>query len=192
MKTVRALCATLFLVLLAGCASQPSRADLKLIDVDLQRFMGSWHVIANIPYWLENGKVATRDEYRLMSDGRIENVFVFRRGFDKPETRWNGVSTVLPDSGGSLWSVQFVWPLSTRLQVLEVSDDYRWAILASPDRSYAWIFHRDAQIDDALYLDLLRRMQARGVDPCAIRPVPQEPSDLDATPPTLPGCPSAA
>jgi apolipoprotein D and lipocalin family protein len=172
MKTIRTIGTLLLLLLLAGCAAQPSRADLNLIEVDLQRFMGNWYVIANIPYWLENGKVATRDEYQLMDDGRVKNDFVFKRGFDRPEKRWEGVSTVLP----------------TQLQVLEVSTDYRWAILASPDRQYAWIFHREPSMDDALYLDLLSRLQGRGVDPCAIAPVAQKPADLQIARPKPPSC----
>lgn len=178
----------LLAALLAGCAGQPVRPAPD-IEVDLPRFMGSWQVIAHIPYWLENGKVATRDEYRLRPDGRIDNDFVFRRSFDGPERRWRGVSRVVPGSGGALWQVQFVWPFRADLQVLEVAPDYQWALLASPDRSYAWIFARSAQIAPALYADLLQRIAGHGVDPCLLAPVPQRPEDLLA--PSLaraPGC----
>jgi apolipoprotein D and lipocalin family protein len=189
-RAYRAHCSALLLVaLLTGCAGVPSiQQPSPPLAVDLPRFMGSWHVIANIPYWLENGKVATRDEYRLRADGRIDNDFVFRRGFDRPEQRWRGVSSVIPGSAGSLWKVQFVWPFSARLQVLEVSPDYRWALLASPDRTLAWVFAREPQIDTALYADLLQRMAGHGVDRCALRQVPQRPEDLGQASIAPPGC----
>lgn len=167
------------LLALAGCASTPS-APPAADAIDLQRFMGTWYVIANIPYWAENGKVATRDVYRLREDGRIDNDFVFRRGFDAPEKRWNGVSTVVPGSKGAEWKVSFIWPLSTRLQVLEVDPDYGWALLATPDRSKAWLFDREPDLDAATYAERVQRFAAYGVDPNALRRVPQRPDQVGA------------
>jgi apolipoprotein D and lipocalin family protein len=161
------------LILLAGCSAAPPRDLPPLATVDLQRFMGSWHVIANIPYWLEEGKVATRDEYALRPDGRISNDFVFRRSFDQPEQRWEGVSTVQPDSGGARWSVQFVWPFSADLQVLEVDPDYRWALLSNPARSMAWLFSREAAMSQPRYAELVERFRRHGVDPALLKRVPQ-------------------
>lgn len=178
-------------LLLAGCATAPTPPEQPAVEVDLPRFMGAWHVIANIPYWLENGKVATRDEYRLRPDGRIDNDFVFRRGFDRPERRWKGIATVQPGSGGSRWQVQFVWPLKADLQVLEVAPDYQWALLASPDRRMAWVFARDNVMAPSLYADLLMRIERHGVERCAIVRVPQQPSDLEAGDLRAPGCPDA-
>lgn len=161
------------MLLLAACGAAPPRDLPPLATVDLQRFMGSWQVIANIPYWLEEGKVATRDEYSLRPDGRITNDFVFRRGFDAPEKRWEGVSTVQPGSGGARWSVQFIWPLSADLEVLEVDTDYQWALLSNPQRSMAWLFSRSPEMAAGRYAELVERFRRHGVDPSALRRVPQ-------------------
>lgn len=141
--------------------------------LDLPRFMGTWHVIANIPYFFENGKVATRDVYRLRPDGRIDNDFVFRKRLDGPDHTWRGVSTVVEGSGGREWRVQFIWPFSTRLQVLEVAPDHRTALLATPDRKLAWVFAREPAMDDAQLDALKARMARYGVDASALRRVPQ-------------------
>jgi apolipoprotein D and lipocalin family protein len=166
------------LCLLSGCAATPSRDLPPLAEVDLPRFMGSWQVIANIPYWLENGKVATRDEYRLREDGKIDNDFVFRRGFDRPVQRWEGVSTVQPGSGGARWSVQFIWPFSAEVEVLEVDPDYQWALLADPKRTKAWLFSRDPSMEAGRYATLVQRFQRHGVDPAALVRVPQHREQL--------------
>jgi apolipoprotein D and lipocalin family protein len=165
-------------LLLAACASAPTRELPSLPQVDLQRFMGSWHVIANIPYFFERNKVATRDEYRLREDGRIDNDFVFRRGFDRPEQRWEGISTVQPGSGGARWSVQFVWPFSTGLEVIDVDPDYQWALLATPDRKLAWLMARSPDMDAARYAELTERVRRHGVDPAALQRVPQRPGQV--------------
>jgi apolipoprotein D and lipocalin family protein len=173
---------------LAACAGapenrpMPNAAPLSESPVDLPRFMGTWYVVANVPYFFENGKVATRDVYRLRPDGRIDNDFVFKKRFGEPDRTWNGISTVVEGTGGREWKVQFVWPLSTRLQVLEVSPDYSTALLATPDRKLAWIFSREAVVDDATLASLKARINAYGVDGSAMRRVPQTPEQLAAMP----------
>ncbi|MGY6518542.1 MAG: lipocalin family protein [Lysobacteraceae bacterium] len=173
------LSALALLLAVAGCAATgrpdmpPLRTDAR---VDLERFMGEWFVIAHIPYWPERGKVATRDIYALREDGRIDNVFAFQADFDRPERRWNGVSEVVPGSHGAHWRVQFVWPFKTDLLVLEVDPDYRWALLGHPGRRMAWVFGREAVMDDALYADLRARFAGFGYDPQDLLRVPQVPA----------------
>ena len=56
--------------LLAGC--QASMPPLKTVDyVDLDRFMGDWYVIANIPTFVEKGAHNAVESYRLDDDGSI-------------------------------------------------------------------------------------------------------------------------
>jgi apolipoprotein D and lipocalin family protein len=175
-RTAAWLCLPLLAVALSGCASAPPEStamNAQTTPVDLPRFMGTWHVIANIPYFAENGKVATRDEYRLRPDGRIDNDFVFKKAFGEEDRRWTGVSTVVPGTQGREWKVQFIWPISTRLQVLEVSPDYRTALLATPNRKMAWVFARDAVLSDADYAVLKTRIGELGVDASQLQRVTQ-------------------
>lgn len=164
---------------LAACQTPPETprmpADATTAPVDLGRFMGTWYVVANVPYFFENGKVATRDVYRLRPDGRIDNDFVFKKTFDEPDRTWNGVSTVVDGSGGREWKVQFIWPFSTRMQVLDVAPDYSTALLATPDRKLAWIFSREPVMDEATLAGLATRIATHGVDRAALRRVPQVP-----------------
>jgi apolipoprotein D and lipocalin family protein len=168
----------LFALVLAACAGRETRDMPPLqpaASVDLPRFMGTWYVIAHVPYFFENGKVATRDEYRLRPDGRIDNDFVFKRRFGEPDRRWRGISTVVPGSGGARWQVQFIWPLRTELVVLHVDDDYQGAVLTTPNRRLAWVFGRTPVMDSARYQALLDRLAAQGVDITQMRQVPQQP-----------------
>jgi len=163
----------LTVLLLAGCAGVRERPIEAAPNFDLQRFMGTWYVIAHVPYFFEKGKVATRDEYRLRPDGRIDNDFVFKKRFGEEDRRWSGVSTVVPNSGGARWKVQFVWPFSTELVVVHVDDDYQGAALATPDRKLAWVFSREATMDAARFNALLAKLTERGVDASALQAVPQ-------------------
>src|SRR3546814_13728101 len=144
--------------------------------------MGAWHVIAHIPYWPERGKVASRDEYQLRADGRIDNDFVFRKSFDAPEQRWHGISRVVPGSHGAHWQVQFIWPFKADLLVLEVDPDYRWALLGHPQRKYAWVFAREPRMDDAMLDQLRQRFKRYGYDPAQLLRVAQFADQLEPSP----------
>lgn len=179
MRPFTATALVLTALLLAGCASVENRpVSANAPPMDLAAFMGTWHVVAHVPYFFERGKVATRDVYRLRPDGRIDNDFVFKRRFGEPDRTWRGVSTVVEGSGGREWKVQFIWPFSTRLQVLEINDDYTRALLATPDRKLAWIFSRDQVVDDAELNALKDRIATFGVDRAALARVPQIPEHL--------------
>lgn len=165
----------------AGFQSADKSPPQAAPSVDLPRFMGTWYVIANVPYFFENGKVATRDEYRLRPDGRIDNDFVFKKRFDEPDRRWRGVSTVVPGSGGARWKVQFIWPFSSELMVVKVDDDYQGAALMAPDGSLAWVFGRTPVMQAERYDALIAALAANGVDTSAMRKVPQVPDQAAAS-----------
>ena len=55
--------AALFALGLSGCIVVPKSDDAPptqlAANVDLDRYMGKWYIIANIPYFAEKGKVAS-------------------------------------------------------------------------------------------------------------------------------------
>jgi apolipoprotein D and lipocalin family protein len=164
------------LLLLVNRAS----ADAKRVQptaqqsVDIPRFMGRWWVIANIPYFAERNKVATADEYELLKDGRIKNVYVYREAFGKPEKRMNGKAKVSDGSNGTKWKVKFFGGLvNADFEILEVSEDYSWALIGHPKREMGWVFSRNQAMDDATYQQLLERMKTHGYDTSKFMRVPQ-------------------
>jgi apolipoprotein D and lipocalin family protein len=153
---------------LSGCmssaSSKPTRNLATVSQVDIQRFMGDWHVIANIPYVLEKGKVATTDRYRLREDGKIETTFLFRKeSLDAPQKQWNGVSWVVDETTNAEWRVQFIWPLRAAYRVLELDPDYRWAVVSSGDGDLIWILSRERKMDDATYAMIAEKVRSRGL-----------------------------
>ena len=61
----------LFFNLLTNCNGQQME-DLKPVkNVDIQRFMGKWYVIAIIPNWIEKNPYNSIEEYSLNEKGYI-------------------------------------------------------------------------------------------------------------------------
>jgi apolipoprotein D and lipocalin family protein len=168
-------------LLAAGCAAGGGMSKPPLtssLDLDLPRFMGTWHVIANIPYFGERGNVASKDVYALNADGNVDTVYEYRKAFDKPEKSLRSVGLVQPGSNDAYWKVRFFGIFKADLLVLEVAPDYSWALIGQPKRKLAWIFGREPVMDDALYADLLQRMGGYGYDTGEILRVPQVPEQV--------------
>ena len=168
------------LMLLAACASTGGTTMPPLTStatVDLERYMGRWWVIANVPYFAERGKVATADVYALREDGRIANTYAYRKAFDKPEKSMSGVATVVPGTNNAQWRIAFFGGLvKADLLVMEVAPDYSWALIGHPGRKLAWIFAREQTMDEALYQQLRAKFAAWGYDPETLQRVPQFPA----------------
>lgn len=168
----------------AACAGLPNpnpRADapFQLATVDLPRYMGRWYIVANIPYFGERDYVATRVEWKLREDGRIDDSFFGRKdSFTAKETTHEFTDTVVPDSGNAHWKVRLFFPVTVSQYTLYVDPEYRYTLLGYGDKSLGWILAREREIPDAKYRELLGRLEAQGYDVSRFRKVPQQPEQL--------------
>lgn len=173
-RTAIALVAATGLALLAACSTTPMPAGIaNAPPLDLQRFMGRWHVIAHVPYFAERGHVASVDEYTLQPDGDIRVDYTYRENFSSPQKSVQSRATVAPGTGNRQWTTWFFRVIPTKYRILEVAPDYSWALIDYPGRDLAWIFARAPVMDDALYNDLERRLGSYGVNVDKVRRVPQ-------------------
>lgn len=170
----------LLLLTLAGCSLMAPKDPLPTVDtVDLERYMGQWYVIANIPYFGERGNVAGRAIYRPRADGRMDDIYLYRKGdFSAPEKRLEGVAWVIDTDSNAEWKVRFFWPLSFGYYIVGLDENYEWTMVGHPSRDYAWIMAREPTMDDALYQSLLERFSALGYESSRLKKVPQFESQL--------------
>ena len=163
-------------VALYACSDESARDMPELTTsakVDLQRYMGAWYVIANIPYFAERGKVATRDVYRLDADGNVATSYVYRKSFDGPEKTTGSLGVVQSGSDNAYWIVRFLWVIHADYLILDVAPDYSWALAGQRSRKLGWVLARDPAMDDALYTTLLGKLRGLGYDSAKFQRVAQ-------------------
>ena len=167
-------------ILVAACATTPpnpnprAAQELKLASVELPRYMGRWYLIANIPYFGERNYVASRAEWALRADGKIDDAYVGRKGgFDQPETRREFVDTVVSGTNNAHWRVRLFWPIYVSQLTLYVDAPYENTLLGYPDKSLGWIFSRSPEMSDAKYRELLGKFDEQGYDISRFRRIPQ-------------------
>jgi apolipoprotein D and lipocalin family protein len=157
-----------------ACASA-GRESLPTVErLELERFMGDWFVIANIPTRFERGAHNAVESYRLTDSGRVETTFTFRDGaFDGPMKRYTPTGFPREGSGNAVWGMQFVWPIKAEYRVMYVDPDYRTTIIGRTKRDYVWIMARDPELPGEELEGLIERAVAAGYPRDAIRLVPQ-------------------
>ena len=126
-------------------ACQASQPPLETVDhVDLERFMGDWYVIANIPTFVEKGAHNAVESYRLDDDGTIATTFTFRKDcFRRQREDLHPRGFVRDTQTNAEWGMQFVWPFKGDYRIIYLSEDYSTTIIGRNKRDYVWLMARD-------------------------------------------------
>ena len=161
------------LTLLAACTSAKSPLPLAG-KVDLQKFMGDWYVIANIPTFIEKGAHNAVESYRLQPDGSIATTFTFHADdFHGPMKRYEPTGFVLDRESNAVWGMQFLWPFKSDFRIAYLNADYTQTIIGREARDYVWIMARTPQIPEADYRHLIHFLTEQGYDVTKLQKVPQ-------------------
>ena len=173
-KISRHLSAVALVLILSACAARGP--EMKVVDyVDIDRFMGDWYVIGNIPTFLEKGAHNAVESYALNDDGSIATTFTFLKdGFDGEQKEFNPKGFVTDTETNAIWGMRFIWPIKADYRIVYLSDDYSQTIIARQKRDYIWIMARTPNIPEADYQRLIDFSKSIGYDVSAIERVPQQ------------------
>ncbi|MDX1508453.1 MAG: lipocalin family protein [Woeseiaceae bacterium] len=173
MTKLRIFASILAISFLTACASEAP--PMKTVDyVDLERFMGDWYVIANIPTFLEKGAHNAVENYALNEDGTIATTFTFREdSFDGEKKKFTPKGFVRDTETNALWGMRFIWPIKADYRIVYLNDDYTQTIIGRQKRDYVWIMARTPHIPDEDYDRLIQFVDDLGYDTSQIQKVPQ-------------------
>ncbi len=173
LKNFRIALLLLAIPLFSGCATLE---PMKTVDyVDLNRFMGDWYVIANIPTFLEKGAHNAVESYALNDAGEIETTFRFRAGsFDGSLKEYHPKGFVKDQDSNALWDMQFIWPFRADYRIIYLAEDYSQVIIGRQARDYVWVMARTPTISNEDYSAMADRVAAFGYDVQELVKVPQQ------------------
>ncbi len=159
---------------LGGCRQETHPPLALAQDVELERFMGDWYVIASIPTRIERGAHNAVESYRLAEDGTIETTFTFRKGsFDGDLKRYTPRGFVREGTGNAVWGMRFVWPVKADYRIAWLDRDYTLTVVGREARDYVWIMARRPQIAESDYMTMAAFIADQGYDVSLLQRVPQ-------------------
>jgi apolipoprotein D and lipocalin family protein len=138
------------LVLLTGCTGVPEGIR-PVGGFELERYLGTWYEIARLDHTFERGLEQVTATYTLRDDGGVR---VINRGYFAADSQWEEAEgkayfVDAPDVGHL--KVSFFGPFYGSYVIFELdSNDYQYAFVAGPDRSYLWLLSRTPQVSESL------------------------------------------
>lgn len=133
------------LIGMKGCHSQEEKKmNFSTIEhLDLERYLGTWYEIARFDHSFERNLVGVTANYSLRPDGKIKVINAGYKDnlngeFKKAEGKAKQPN---PDDPGKL-KVSFFWIFYADYFILELDEDYQWALIGSSSDKYLWILSR--------------------------------------------------
>ncbi len=145
-------------------------------SVDLNRYMGTWYEIARLPNSFQEKCVSdVTANYTLLDDGTVKVVNRCRKAngdLTEAEGKARKLSGDEPNSKlevrfAPAWLswLPFVWG---KYWVIDLADDYSYAVVGEPNREYLWILSRAPKMEEKVYEEVLVKIRAQEYDTGAL------------------------
>lgn len=145
-----------------GCKTT---SPLQTVDnVDLGKYTGKWYEIAAFPQPFEKGCSCVTAEYGVSGKKYIVVSNSCYKAADKKKTKARGKAFIVKGSNYSKLKVQFFWPFKGKYWIIELADDYSYAVVGNPSRKALWILGREKIMDDTTYNSILDKVSKKGFD----------------------------
>ncbi|MGZ3863319.1 MAG: lipocalin family protein [Bacteroidia bacterium] len=153
-------------ILLINLTCLMTAQPLKTVPfVDINKYVGKWYEIASFPQRFQKGCHCTTAEYTLSEQGYVivENR-CNRESVNGKQSYIKGKAFIEKNSGNAKLKVQFFWPFKAKYWIIDLADDYSYAVVSHPNRKYLWILCRSPKMDDSIYNQILARLKANEFD----------------------------
>lgn len=142
--------------------------------VDLNKYAGKWYEIAAIPQSFQKGCHCITADYTLSDKGFVivENR-CNRDSLNGKQTYIKGKAFVTANSGNAKLKVQFFWPFKGKYWIIDLADDYSYAVVGHPNRKYLWIISRTSKMNESTYQGILSRLVINQFDISKLMITPQ-------------------
>ena len=165
----------LFLFSIFSCFNNQSANLIKTVEnVDINKFMGDWFVIASIPTFIEKNILNAVETYKLKGSNKIETTFSFHRnGLNNPKKVYNSNAVILNNKTNSEWEMKFWGPIKSKYLIISLSDDYSNTVITVPNKNYLWIMSRTPILEDSIYFKIIDNLKKLDFNIKKIKKIPQ-------------------
>jgi apolipoprotein D and lipocalin family protein len=158
-----------------------NKTELRTVSsVDVKRFAGKWYEIARFPNKFQKKCVGnTTVTYAAKTDGKISvvNQCVLKDGI---LGRAEGEAIVTDQASHAKFEINFASKYKSFLStdwdnywIVDLDENYQFAAASDPKRENLWILSRTPEMKDAVYQNILRRIEKLGFNPGRLAKTPQ-------------------
>ena len=152
------------LLLVVGCTGIPDGLQ-PVADFELERYLGKWYEIARLDHSFERNLLQVTADYSMRHDGGVE---VVNQGFNQKSEKWKKVTgkayLIQKENVGSL-KVSFFGPFYGGYHIIALDQqNYSYAMVVGPSRSYLWILSRNKTLDSTILEELVDKAKQWGFE----------------------------
>ena len=159
----------IFLSLLLSSCATINGTNMKPLEtvnyVDLGRYTGKWYEIARYEHRFQKGCVGSKATYSLRDDGKICVVNeCYDKSFSGKLRSVKGKAWVVDKETNARLKVSFFWPFAGDYWIIDLGENYEYAVVGHPGRKYLWILSRTPEMDENTYNEILTRLENQDYD----------------------------
>lgn len=145
---------------------------------ELEKYLGTWYEVARMDHSFERGMSHVTATYSLKENG---DVAVVNKGYVREKDAWKtatGYARFKGEPDVAALKVTFFWPFFGGYHVVELAEDYSYALVAGDSEKYLWILSRTPKISDEIWQLLIQRASSLGYSTSDLILVDQDPIEI--------------
>ena len=133
-------------------------------NFDKERYLGNWNEVARLPNRIEKDLRDLTEEYSLNEDGTIKVVTrAFNAMKNKPVEATGTIKFRGSETRGAL-EVAYFLPIYLDYNVLDIDENYRYALVAGSGMGYLWLLSRESSMPTEIKLRFLHKADSLGYE----------------------------
>lgn len=127
--------------------------------------------MASFPQSFQKGCSCTTAEYSLNSDGSVKVINTCNKNGRIKQSQ--GKAIIADKETNAKLTVSFFWPFTGKYWIIDLADDYSYAVVGHPNRKYLWILSRTPKMNEVVFKQIVNRIREKGFDVSKLQSVDQ-------------------
>ncbi|GEN68870.1 lipocalin family protein [Chryseobacterium rhizosphaerae] len=131
-------------------------------NFDVKKYLGRWYEIARFDYRFERNMDNVTAEYSENPDGTVR---VNNKGYNYVKKEWKeaiGEARFVKDKTEARLKVAFFKPFWAGYNVIDIDEEYQYALVAGSSLKYLWILSRTPNIPESMRQRFIEKAKKLG------------------------------
>ncbi|MPS65733.1 MAG: lipocalin [Chryseobacterium sp.] len=150
------------LMLLKSCSVGIPRGAAAVKNFNADKYLGKWYEIARFDYKFEKDMDNVTATYSQNPNGTIR---VDNKGYNYVKKEWKesiGEAKFVKDKNEARLKVSFFKPIWAGYNVIDIDENYQYALVAGSSLKYLWILSRTKDIPESIRQRFLEKAKKIG------------------------------
>ncbi|MDP9960806.1 lipocalin family protein [Chryseobacterium lathyri] len=138
------------LIIYRSCSAGTPKGAVAVNNFDAKKYLGRWYEVARFDYRFEKNMDNVTAEYSENPNGSIR---VVNKGYDYVKKEWKesvGEAQFVKNKTEARLKVSFFKPVWAGYNVIDIDEDYQYALVAGSSLKYLWILSRTTTIPESM------------------------------------------